>query len=527
MTFNPVTDVLSGTPLPGTGGIYNITLTAQNGVAASASEIFTVFVDEPAAITSANSAVFAAGIPGSFTVAATGFPAPVLSEVGTLPAGYTFNAASGLLSGTPAAGTGGAYLITFRAHDGVGPDALQSFTLTLSQAPAITSASSTTFTVGSAGTFTVTATGSPTPTLRETGILPAGVGFKAATGAFSGTLATGTAGTYAITLTAQNGVAPNATQNFTLTVNVPVNQAPAITSTSSTTFTVGSAGTFTVTATGIPAPTLSQTGTLPAGVSFNAATGVLSGTPATGTGGIYPITLTAQNGVAPNATQNFTLTVNERPAFIPPHQATFRVGTASTFTLTTTGFPVPEISGSGAWPAGVTFNPVTDVLSGTPLPGTGGIYNITLTAQNGVAASASEIFTVFVDEPAAITSANSAVFAAGIPGSFTVAATGFPAPVLSEIGTLPAGFAFNASSGVLNGMPAAGTGGTYPLTFRAHDGIGPDALQSFTLTVNQAITSASGTTFCGGGCGHVHSDRCREPGACSKRDWYPAGGSEF
>ena len=125
--------------------------------------------------------------------------------------------------------------------------------------------------------------------------------------------------------------------------------APAITSTSSTTFTVGSAGTFTVTATGSPAPTLSQTGTLPAGASFNAATGVLSGTPATGTGGIYPITLTAQNGVAPNATQNFTLTVNERPAFIPPHQATFRVGTASAFALTTTGFPVPTISGSGAW----------------------------------------------------------------------------------------------------------------------------------------------------------------------------------
>ena len=250
------------------------------------------------------------------------------------------------------------------------------------------------------------------PTLSQTGTLPVGVGFNAATGVFSGTPAAGTAGTYAITLTAQNGVAPNATQNFTLTVNVPANQAPAIASTSSSTFTAGSTGTFTVTATGTPVPTLVQTGTLPAGVSFDAATGVLSGTPATGTGGTYPIALTARNGVPPKATQIFTLTVNERPAFTGPHQATFRVGTAGTFTVTTTGFPVPEISGSGAWPTGVTFNPVTDVLSGTPVPGTGGIYNITLTAQNGVAASASEIFTVFVDEPAAIATANSAVFAA-------------------------------------------------------------------------------------------------------------------
>jgi len=263
------------------------------------------------------------------------------------------------------------------------------------------------------------------------------------------------------------------------------NQVPAITSASGTTFTVGAAGTFLVTATGSPAPTLSQTGTLPTGVSFNAATGVLSGTPATGTGGIYPITFTAENSVTPNATQSFTLTVNERPAFTVPHQATFRVGTASTFTVMATGFPVPAISASGAWPAGVTFNPVTDVLSGTPVPGTGGIYNIALTAQNG-AGSAYEIFTVFVDEPAAITSANSAVFATGTPGSFTVTATGFPAPVLSESGTLPAGLTFNASSGLLSGTPTAGTGGTYPITFREHNGIGPDALQSFTLTVNQA-----------------------------------------
>ena len=40
-----------------------------------------------------------------------------------------------------------------------------------------------------------------------------------------------------------------------------------------------------VTATGNPLPTLSETGALPSGVSFNAATGILSGTPAAGTAG--------------------------------------------------------------------------------------------------------------------------------------------------------------------------------------------------------------------------------------------------
>ena len=87
--------------------------------------------------------------------------------------------------------------------------------------------------------------------------------------------------------------------------------APAITSANSTVFTEGEAGTFTVTATGNPTPTLTLTGTLPSGVTF--VTGVLSGTPAAGTHGTYPLTITASNEVSPNATQNFNLTVNPPP----------------------------------------------------------------------------------------------------------------------------------------------------------------------------------------------------------------------
>jgi peptidoglycan/xylan/chitin deacetylase (PgdA/CDA1 family) len=78
---------------------------------------------------------------------------------------------------------------------------------------------------------------------------------------------------------------------------------------------VGTAGSFTVTATGFPTPTLSESGTLPSGVTLSTA-GVLSGTPAAGTGGTYPITITASNGVTPNATQNFTLTVNNPAPFL-------------------------------------------------------------------------------------------------------------------------------------------------------------------------------------------------------------------
>lgn len=87
--------------------------------------------------------------------------------------------------------------------------------------------------------------------------------------------------------------------------------APVFTSSTSATFTVGSAGSHNVTATGTPTPTISLTsGSPPAAVTFSG--GVLSGTPAFGTGAVGPYNLvfTATNaGGAP--TQNFTLTVQK------------------------------------------------------------------------------------------------------------------------------------------------------------------------------------------------------------------------
>ena len=89
-------------------------------------------------------------------------------------------------------------------------------------------------------------------------------------------------------------------------------QRRKITSGNSTTFTVGTAGTFTVTTTGSPTPALTESGSLPSPVTFKDngnGTATISGTPATGTAGTYPITITANNGVGTAATQSFTLTV--------------------------------------------------------------------------------------------------------------------------------------------------------------------------------------------------------------------------
>lgn len=92
---------------------------------------------------------------------------------------------------------------------------------------------------------------------------------------------------------------------------------PRITSAASARFMMGAAGSFSVTVTGEPVPTLSITGALPSGVTFDPSTGLIAGTPASGTLGSYPLVIKAANGLNPDATQNFTLTVFEGLVYTP------------------------------------------------------------------------------------------------------------------------------------------------------------------------------------------------------------------
>ena len=503
------TATLAGTPAA--GGTFPLSITASNGVSPNASQSFTLTVDQAPSITSPDSVDFSTGTPDNFSVTTTGTPTPAISETGDLPDGVTLvdnGNGTATLAGTPTEGTEGTFPITISATNGISPDASQSFTLTISNgplAPTITSGSSTTFTAGSAGTFTVESNGNPVSTLSESGTLPTGVTFTDngdGTATLAGTPAAGSGGVYAITIRASNGVSPNAMLSFTLTVD----EAPSITSGSSTTFTTGSNGSFGITTSGYPVGALSETGTLPSGVTFTDngdGTATLAGTPAAGSGGVYPITIGATNGVSPDASQSFTLTVNQAAGITSDASTTFSVGSAGSFTVTSTGYPTAGLSESGTLPTGVTFTDNGDgtgTLAGTPAAGSGGVYTITLTATNGVGTAASQSFTLSVNEPPAITSGSSTTFTVGSAGSFTVTATGSPTAAITEVGSLPNGVTLvdnGDNTATLSGTPAVGSGGTYPFSIKALNGIGSAATQGFTLTVHEgpSFTSPDSATL--------------------------------
>lgn len=212
--------VLAGRPAPGTGGQYQIQVTAANGIDPPDTEPLIITVNQAPVFTSRPEATFRTGVFGSFSAQATGYP-PFFSfsETGRLPAGVSFYS-TGQLAGIPDTGTGGRYKIHITASSAL--STTQAFTLTVDQKPQFSSASSAVFTAGVKGRFTVTTTGFPVARLTESGRLPKGLTFSArphGRAIIVGAPARSTPGRYVIIITARNGAGESVRQRFVLRVH--------------------------------------------------------------------------------------------------------------------------------------------------------------------------------------------------------------------------------------------------------------------------------------------------------------------
>ena len=199
--------------------------------------------------------------------------------------------------------------------------------------------------------------------------------------------------------------------------------------------------------------------------------------------GTYPVTFTAAN-TGGTTTQSFVLTVTGAPAITSAATATATVGSGFSFTVNTTGAPAPALAEAGALPQGLTWTDNhngTATLAGTPGVGTGGVYKLTVTATNS-GGTATQAFTLTVDQAPSVTSAATATATHGTAFTFTFTSAGYPVPNVTHTGTV-AGLTYtNNGNGTatLKGTPR--TAGTYSLTITAKDSVGTTT-QTFTLTV--------------------------------------------
>jgi len=259
----------------------------------------------------------------------------------------------------------------------------------------------------------------------------------------------------------------------------PIPAFPVISSPSATTFTTGSLGTFAVTVTGIPTPSIMETGTLPTGVSFvdnGNGTATLAGRPGSGTGRSYPMTITASNGVynglSSVATQNFTLVVHQAPAITSAATVTFVKGKPGTFTVKATGYPTTmTFTKIGTLPGGVGLTHA-GVLSGTPTAI--GTSTFTITASNGVLPNAKQIFTLKV-VVIKITTLSLGTATKGTPYSHQLTELGGVAPFTWTNTTpkLPAGLTLSAAGKITGTVRATVAPRSYSVGISLHDSATP------------------------------------------------------
>ena len=391
LALNANTGAVTGTPTA--AGAYDFTITVTNGTAPDLTKRFTGnVVAAPAWTDNTIAAAFEVGLAVNDGVAASGLPTPTYSiSAGALPAGMALNSTSGAISGTPT--TSGAYSFTVRANNGIGTAITQVFSGSVSIAPAWTDQTLGAMQINVAYSDFVSASGNPAVTYSiSAGVLPTGLVLNTSSGAITGTPTS--SGAYDFTISAGNGVGFAVTHVFSGLVSA----APAWTDQTLGTIQLNALYIDGVSASGNPAPTYSiSAGALPAGLSLNTTTGAITGTPTTASP--YDFTITVTNGSLPNLVTQFTGNVAVAPAWTDlTITAEFQVGEPFVDGVEASSTPAPTYSvTAGTLPAGLTLNPTTGAITGTPT--VGGAYNFTVSVSNGVE-TADIVFTGTVAQPA-------------------------------------------------------------------------------------------------------------------------------
>lgn len=149
-------------------GPNTVTAVYSGGTGVAGSQSTTSFVvNQSPAFTSAATATFPVGVLTTFPIAASGNPAPTITLTsGSLPTGVNFTA--GALTGTPT--QSGAFPLVFSAANGIGSNATQNFTLTVSASQPSTAYAPGNLIILQAGTG-IDSTGGATPVYQTTGQL--------------------------------------------------------------------------------------------------------------------------------------------------------------------------------------------------------------------------------------------------------------------------------------------------------------------------------------------------------------------
>ena len=323
-----------------------------------------------------------------------------------------------------------------------------------------------------------------------------------------------------------DGVAANTPSptSAAVTIDVP----PAINSANNTTISQGAALNFSVTSTGYPTPvtlTVSNVQNPIPGITIptSSTTGtlMLTGTPTAS--GTSTFTITASNGVSPDATQDFTLTVDAPPTVTTTTPANGATGVSPTSTVSFTFNKAVNVTASAFTLQCPSGKSIAFKLSPTP---PGGTTSFTLTPSAnlpyGVSCTATAVasqiadlfgtplatnysfsFTTITLTPAALTSPSGGSVLAGPTVTFNWAAppsaTGYGLRLGTTVGgnNLWSSGPITATTATAKGLPTDGST-VYVRLYTAYGSVDVYKDYTFTAATRAALTSPAGDTTLAG-----------------------------
>ncbi|MGN7737091.1 Ig-like domain repeat protein [Ensifer sp. 22564] len=402
-TATAVGATITYTPTPGYAGPDSFTYTATNAGGTSSPATVTITVSAPTIVLpNVSLAAGTVGTAYSQTLTASGGTSPYTFSVsGTLPAGLTLSP-GGVLSGTPT--VAGSYSFQIAATDSsTGPSApfsgSRGYTLNVNEIVPVAGAVSATVNANSsANPITLNLSGGAATSVAI------GTAASHGTASASGTTVTytpipGYSGSDSFTYTATNTAGTSSPATVTITVNRPtLALSPAagplpggttdVAYSQSMTASLGTAPyTYGLTIT---------SGTLPTGLSFNAATGTLSGTPTT-TGTVnFSVSAVDAYGASGSAAYLLTTILGLQAPVAGNASATVGANSANNaITLALTGGAADSVAVASA-PTHGTASASGTTITYTPTSGYSGSDSFTYTATNTAGTSAAATVTITV-----------------------------------------------------------------------------------------------------------------------------------